>query len=792
MKGRRLNRRGSSLILVVVGAAFLGILGAMILSITYTNIDLKTADNASKKNFYVDEVAVNEVTALLEQYSSESLGAAYTWLLQNYVADNITDGMNDIKFKKRYMMELSARLYSGVGGISGMVDVCDAYSVAVLNNGIKSNATDVEIAVYSSGGAIGASRGDIVYSVDAEGNKDYNAMTLKGVSITYSDKAGYQTNIVTDITLEMPVSDGVDTAFAKYALISDTLVKTEANNVNVTGGVYGGVTEEEIITGNAGDSVNPNKGGIWVGGDGDMTINANGNIVATRANITVSSKANLAINNGKVWAKNIITFNKNGVDDGLHLPKLTIDGITKVQDDLVLKACNSEVKFSNAYYGFSCKDKESSKNSAGTSSAITINAKNVALDFSGLDTLSVFGRAFVSSKVNASNKYDVSSKISDIMTGQTVALKYDQAQYLLPNNKCLKIPMNPIPISELSTYAEELYTKDPAKYNAVGYNASTPYLTLDAKDDIFDFSKEYGKDVYKYLDPNEPVKVIYYQQGTGLSMLPMANFYFNFKDSASANKFFEWNYDSSSVNKEQMHETYGQFYKVSGGNSSFQFKPGNIKYLQLAGDVLYKKESGGYDVLTGDASAAGIASMTAQSEEMTRQYSSVQLNLRENGKTVANMDEKQDPYVLTHFNIKNLKKVSSLSGYNPARKCLEINTGIYTTSGKEAKVYLADGDNFNIDIDMRAGIVIASGNVTVNTTDFEGVIIAANQISIERAVSLNANEKIVKEILDYCYTNGNLLKDYVCGYENLTKPVLGEYSVNYSKSIYFENWRKNA
>lgn len=792
MKRRRLNRRGSSLILVVVGAAFLGILGAMILSITYTNIDLKTADNASKKNFYVDEIAVNELTALLEQYSSESLGSAYTWLLQNYVSENMTNGMNDIKFKKRYMMELSSRLYDGVGGISGMMDVCDTYSVAALNNGIKSNTADVTVAAYSAGSVTPLVRGNIVYSVDEEGNKDYNSLTLQGVSITYTDKGGYQTNILTDIVMDIPVSDGVDTTFAKYALISDTLVKTEANNVKVSGGVYGGVTEEEITTGNAGDVVNPNKGGIWVGGNGDMTINANGNIVATRANITVSSKAELGINNAKVWAKNIITFNKNGVDNDLHLPKLTIDGVTKVQDDLVLKACNSEVKFSNSYYGFSSKDKESSKNSPDTSSAITINAKNVALDFSGLDTLSVFGRAFVSSKVNSSNKYDVSDKMSDIMTGQTVALKYDQAQYLLPNNKCLKIPMNPVPISELSTYAEELYVKNPAKYDALGYNSSTPYLTLDVKNDIFDFTKGYGAEVKGYLDPNEPVKVIYYQQGTGLSLLPMANFYFNFKDPKSANEFFKWNYDSNSVSKEQLHETYGQFYKVTGGTSCFQFKPGNIKYFQLAGDVLYKKESGEYDVVEGDSSSAGIASMTAQSEEMTNQYSSVQLNLREDGKSVANMDEKQDPYVLSHFNIGNLRNVTASSDYNVARKCLEIKTGISTSSGDEAVVYLANENDFNMDASMRAGIVIAAGNVTVNAVNFEGVIIAAGQINIERSVSLNANENLVNDILNYCHTNGNLLKDYVCGYEALTKSVIGEDNINYSKAIYFENWRKNA
>lgn len=789
MKGIRLNSKGSSLILVVVGAAFLGILGAMILSITYTNIDLKTSDNATKKNFYVDEVAVNEITALLEQYSSESLASAYTWMVKNYVKDNFTEGMTDIRFKKRYMMELSSRLYNGSGEISGLTDVIEEYRPNILKAGIKSNSTEVVIDT--------ASGGKISYSQDDEGNKDYDSMTLEKVSITYTDNGGYQTKIVTDITIEIPVSDGIDTTFAKYALISDKLVKTNSMNVNVTGGVYGGTTDD-IPLNQGGDIVNPNKGGIWVDGNGNLTINGKGNIVATRANITVSSKAKLTITNANVWAKNIMTFNKiKNVVGGLYLPELTIDGVTKVQDDLILKANDSNVRIKGAYYGFSCRDRYENEegkqvNSSSTSSAITINSKNVSLDFSGLETLEVMGRAFISNNVSSDNKIDVSDKLFDIMTGQTVALKYDQAQYLAPNNKSLKLPMNPIPITELNKYADDLHTKDPAKYDARGYNPSTSYLALDVKTDIMDFTKGYGKEVEKFLDADEPFRAIYYKHGTGAALTEMANFYLNFKDSKSANEYFKWYCDSSAVNKNQLKDTYGQFYDVSGSDTGFKFKPGNIKYFQFAGDVFYRNDSGDYKIMEGDSSEAGIKSMTQLSKEFTDDYKSVQLNLREDGAISKEVDGNKNPYVESHFNLSNIKSVSSAPGYNATRECLVIPTGITTSSIDEACVYISGADTFKVSADMKVGIVIASGDVDVETLGFEGVIIAAGKIEIDSGATLTANEKLVNDILDHCYRNGNVLRDYINGYDNLSKPALGDDSINYAKSIYFENWSKNA
>ena len=163
---RTLNNAGSSLIVVIIGAAFLGILVALILSITYTNLDLKSANNQSKRNFYVDEVAVNEITAGLEEVSSECIKSAYTWLVKNYqtVSLDLTTCYDD--YKKRYMTALSQEL----NGTPGGSDLADYYSVSKLQDAIRSNEADVTVKTYISDPSVMTSYGLIEHSQDTEGN----------------------------------------------------------------------------------------------------------------------------------------------------------------------------------------------------------------------------------------------------------------------------------------------------------------------------------------------------------------------------------------------------------------------------------------------------------------------------------------------------------------------------------------------------------------------------------------------------------------------------------------------
>ena len=69
-RNSRLGKNGSSVILVIVAMAFLGLLGALVLNIVLTNIQLKSTATLSKRNFYTEEIKTNEITAQLEVFSA--------------------------------------------------------------------------------------------------------------------------------------------------------------------------------------------------------------------------------------------------------------------------------------------------------------------------------------------------------------------------------------------------------------------------------------------------------------------------------------------------------------------------------------------------------------------------------------------------------------------------------------------------------------------------------------------------------------------------------------------------
>lgn len=767
---KRLNSRGSSLIVVIVGAAFLGILAALILSITYTNINLKTADKKSKKNFYTEEVAVNELTAKLEEFSADSMTTAYTWLVKNYQKESVDLSKCYEEYKKQYMIALSQKLHN-----TPTVDaeVADKYNITVLQDAISSfskTPTDpkhVLVNVYTTGAPL--SEGSIEHSTDTAGNNTYEWLTIKNLSITFKDANDYETNIVTDINMAFPMAGGVDTAFAKYALVSDQLIDC-TSSVEVTGGVYAGETAEQAS--GAGDKVNPNIGGILVeNNSGNLRINGNGNIVATRGNITAYSYGKLSIQNAKVWAKNIMTF---GIGDPVNFtPSINIDAVTKVQDDLIMKAPNSTIALKNSYYGFSYKSKDAfgKKTNSDTSSAITINAKNVSLDTTGLNNLVLFGRAFVSSSDTGNDSATAPSEMMDIMTGQALGVKYDQGIYLVPNDTFLKIPANPVSIDVVQKYAKSLYEHD------ADYDPSAPHLLLKMKDDIVDFTKGDAAVIHHLLDPNLPIRAIYYKQGTGSSAPQMVNYYWNFKDEKSANEYFEWYFDKYGKKPgNTLWDTFKQFYRLNGGKYELKFKPNAFTRLEIASDILYQDANTGIFTIKKGLTA----DMKAESSQLSTAYHSVALNLRENGDATKVVED--NPYVNSHFNLNNVK-------HNPK---IISGTGIKSTvSNTEANVYISNDAEFHVTTGM-AGLVIASGDVVVDAIEFEGTIIADGKIILSTNSSINADEKMVLDLLSWCQNNGNKLKDYIYGYDNASTGAAGDDSIDYGAAISFENWKKNA
>jgi len=559
---RGIGKKGSSIIVVIVAMAFLGLLGALVLNVVLTNVQLKSVEIMSKRNFYTEEIAVNEVTAALEELSAKALKSSYAYQIRNYADFGVNDEERKLEYRKQYMIALSHYLQKT--DIDS--NLAQTYSVEVLQNMIRSEGLNVEVSNKTKGNK---ENGVIFHptKTDEAGidQPTYEYMTLKDVRISYTDKQNYENIITTDINLGMPVSSGLDTTFARYALISDQLVKV-SNNVTLNGGIYAGTLETTESKG--GDNVNPNKGGIWVDSvAGKLTVDGEYNDIITRQGIIVSDKAQLKIEKANIWAKNIITIGDG--DTHSKLPSINIDATTRVQDDLTLKAKCNYVVLKDKYFGFS-----NGEGGADNSSSIAVNGKNTTLDLTGLNQFVLCGRTFVTSKSIASGL----SK--DIMMGQSIAAKYDQDAYLIPATApYLKPKMNPITFEKINDY----------------YNTNVPGKSFNTLDyhHIIDTNNHEWKELYNtYLDKDNPIRMYCYQLASGVNAVDMVNYYFNFKDEKAANSFHK-NYFEH--HKSDVIDTFNEFYdptnnvKLSLGSSMKRYQVGaNVVYYNNAASDKYQ------------------------------------------------------------------------------------------------------------------------------------------------------------------------------------------------------------
>ena len=87
-KQKRSNsNRGGAMISVIIAMTVVGILGAVVLSISYTNFRMKQIDKKSKENFYSAEAVLDDIMVGLQEVVSEQYKIVYIVfpLLGNYI-----------------------------------------------------------------------------------------------------------------------------------------------------------------------------------------------------------------------------------------------------------------------------------------------------------------------------------------------------------------------------------------------------------------------------------------------------------------------------------------------------------------------------------------------------------------------------------------------------------------------------------------------------------------------------------------------------------------------------------
>lgn len=198
---KKLDNKGNTLGIVIVGIALLGILGSLILNITYANYQMKIADNQSKKTFYYVEKAIDEVYAGIGAEAMKAVTDAYQGVLTSMVEEDptaeaagffkyrtLSDDETQLKFRESFYDALS-RTYFGndptnsVSRVSAMLTELRKY----LINDVDNIVTEIEQ----------LSDTDIIY--------DNGMITMQNVKISSTAKNGYYSSITTDFIINLPI-----------------------------------------------------------------------------------------------------------------------------------------------------------------------------------------------------------------------------------------------------------------------------------------------------------------------------------------------------------------------------------------------------------------------------------------------------------------------------------------------------------------------------------------------------------------------------------------------------------
>ncbi|SHJ61578.1 hypothetical protein SAMN02745136_00555 [Anaerocolumna jejuensis DSM 15929] len=788
MEIRRKNNRGSALLLVIIAVCFIAILGSLILSLTMTNIQMKHIDYQAKENFYETEAVLEELHAGLEELSSDCLYQAYNYILLHY-SDITQDTNSSVKseFDSHYISQLVTALCGQAYAPASVTAYY--YKPEVLKGFLNSSRNPDDTILY---GNTETSTNTLKIKLDISDPDKVNSVTLQKVKISFENSKGYETRITTDICLTAPnlnfSSASIYPEFTKYALIADRqLLVDGGTGISIDGNLYAGAEGVKVSAANV-TMPNPND-------PAGYNLKINGDTLITRGNLIVDHFAKLFIGDraaGKrmnVWAENIATTGNEGSAQRAYL---NIYGNCKVADDLMLGAENSDVTIGGSYYGYNYNktnqkvdDSEiHSLVNSNYSSAILINGRSSSLDMSGLASLTVAGRAFVSRRNQAG-----ATVADDIMTGESISVKSDQLAYLVPD-EYLWWGHNPVMGSELGKLPEG------QKAVLVPAGALADLLT----------NRQYVE--YHYL-----------MGGT----VPMVYYYLEFKDQAAANKYFR-EYYHNSENKEKLDVNsgsylYGNGIKLSGALllAANGLVTGEDGKLALAGGVLSDPDSP-------DPSLLSDAIRTA------REYKSRQLCLVAASSGGNTGDFRLDKTTSPLFKaIISQEGSQSVIEKETSEDSTALSNGFVKDNGSYYKKIPIDmgGDGFaeysvyiirnergiTTDDIIRAaaselsnGIIITTGDLTVKA-NYKGMIISGGRILLSNSgVQITSAPEMVQSILSYALEKEKT-EASAGGWHGMATRQFTHYFTDYAGNGYgsgknideikiaeyitYENWKKN-
>ncbi len=363
LRGLSGNNRGSAIVVVLISMACVALMGASVLFTSYTAFSMRATERQAVNDFYNAETAMAEIRAGMQTTVSDAIAVAYKSVLVTYSEST------DIKY--RFEQEFKAALEDSflttdaAGNLVYDPAQLQRYVVTPVGGG------SVKVGVDAADGS-GIKKEPVA--------KDGDCYVLKNVRVTYTAPSNEVTTITTDLVIDMPdfaytSSAASITGLPQHALIAKEKLVQEigSSDIDISGSAYvGGM-----------DLKNTNNSKLTIE-NGTMVCAGTANI----GGLGGSSGSRLVTGSDvKFWAGRIKV---NGNSD------VSLNGETRVLDDLELAGTGAEAALKGSYYGFG------NGTAPNLSSAILVNGRNSRLDISGLNRLMLAGRAYISDSLYAS------------------------------------------------------------------------------------------------------------------------------------------------------------------------------------------------------------------------------------------------------------------------------------------------------------------------------------------------------------------------------------------------------
>lgn len=785
------RNRGSSIVIVIIAMAMIGILATTLLWMSYINYKIKVNDIRNKNSFYSAEMVVEQIVAGLQKEASDSVAVAYQEVLSNW--DELQSESNRYSsFASTYLDTLVKHLRDTDKGdgyykrdiLKGYVDttVWDHVNQTAWDNG--TDDTDET-----------KKKPPVMELVNG------NSLILRNVFVSYMDEDRLSI-VSTDLRLDVPEivftqSGSIDELY-NYILIGNQGIslKESSGQVTADGSIYAGTDDK-------------GKGGITINKASTLAIN-NGRYVISKGEIDVIGPgAGLIVRDVKetrssVYAKNL----------DLQSGTISLDSNTYIANDLTLSGNGSKATLTKEYYGYGISAESGigdSKTDQENSSAIIINGQNSTVNMSGVNTLMLAGRAYIGTNTTKKELDQNAEAVANgdaakknekaVLMGESITVKGGQIAYLVPT-ECLGV-YNGETIIGQNPVTQDVAAKIQTYKNDYGENFKEVDFTREV-------SRLGGLSLSSFgvtdMDHIRKVSTQYVGGGTESKSL---TYYYLVMDAENAARYYQTYYLNGS-NKETI-DNYFKKYATGGivlGDYTSEQNSYTILGNALVSDVLSQS---GVSLLASTATASNTmttAEVYQKSGEIANVYKGLTTNLSEDGASASSFQNVFDSVIKKEIVTKNAdgsetrETIQEYLIHNGTGSTMEFTTddglkGIITAGSYTLSSATSGASNIRL--------IVSLGDITIDR-NFTGLAIAKGTITINGAVSngaasLKRNKMDLYKVLNATTgAEGDTMTPmgfFVNGETSLSEGAqesptddAGNLDIDYTEIVRYMNWDK--